>query len=681
MGVKYRLDFQNVEGYDCRVEFDFAGYSGDVLNLKGSTRPFVLGEFNSDNDIFKPVRPQQATIEIVTDGSDVTMEDFLSDNDDDITIRFDFGPWTGYWYGFMSQEDISESWIDQEHIITLRADEGIGRLQNIQLQSTAGQRLNGVFTPLNLIAYAADKSKYQSFRSHIISNLFYEGMTTTFTSTGLDQCYVDARTFEQSVNNFDDSYTVLQKVNTAWCQTTFQYDGEWWIVRIPEMFINPSQTLNVINNDRPTVGNRTSSQTRYDILVGVDEDVKPIMPEMLKSFRKPSKQTTIRFDWVQFDQVICNESFQDGTRTQDFTGGTGIEKYTVDDWTLQTTSVTTPVNSTALFERRVEYTNYKITDEYVYLGVETSPDRDNYIRSCNIYVTELDNIDIEFQFKAEATPGTQKNQALALVLLYAFDGTKYALASFTPGSIRKWVQWTNDAQLVYLYVPSTIPPTEWTTFKQTYDDNVGIANDPIPKSGYLNICLYRNFSAIGVGGMFFKDLKISIESYARRNRVRQIKGDYDRYTIQRDINKNYTETTYLDDAETHTYKGAIYKADGITLTGDRWFRRKNDTERFTFKRQNALAKWFMNRSYKTMLDVNLYGLTWENSGTKYPIGLINTIIFVDDAPTKVFGISNIKEIDFMNGTWSASLIEVFDTTVADNEPGVNDVHSFDFYYE
>jgi hypothetical protein len=671
MGIKYRMDFQNVEGYDCRLDFDVTGYSGDVILLQGSTRPFVLGEFNSDNDIFKPVRPQQATIEIVTDGS-VTIEDFLSDNDDDITVRFDFGPWTAYWYGFISQEDISENWIDQEHVIILRADEGIGRLKNIQLQSTAGEQLVGTFTPLNLIAYAGDKSKYQSFRSHVISNLFYEGMTTTFLSTGLDQCKIDARTFEQSVNQFDDSYTVLEKINSAWCQTVFQYRGEWWIVRIPEMFIDPSQTLNVINNDRPTVGNRTSSQTRYDIMVGENESVKPIMPEMIKSFRKPSKQTTIRFNWDKFAQVVCNESFQAGAKLREFSIlGVEFDAFSVDDWTWQKGATpNTPTNITDNLERWRRYasTARSLPDDD-FVALVPQPTTDSWMKSCKVYVEDNDYIDISFQHRNDANI-TAAADVVAFVFLFGNDAKTYGYNSAS----RTWSEITSWALIPACTVARSTSGVDWEEF-----NSEAIGGTPV--AGYIHVYLVHDYSNLGALYRYVKDFSFDVKPSIKNLRRGLVKGDYDRYTISKDISKTFTETVYLDDAETHTYKGAIYKSDGITLTGDRWFRRDHDSERLTFKRQNALAKWFMNRSYKTLLDVNLYGLTWDIAGTKYPIGLINTVIFADDAPTKVYGISNIKEIDFMSATWTASLTEIFDTTVPSNDPGVDDVHSFDFYYE
>jgi hypothetical protein len=186
----------------------------------------------------------------------------------------------------------------------------------------------------------------------------------------------------------------------------------------------------------------------------------------------------------------------------------------------------------------------------------------------------------------------------------------------------------------------------------------------------------------------FSDLTVEITNSISIQRNRVIRGDYDRYTIPNTITKTETETVYLDDAQTQNHRGAILEDDGITLTGDQWFRRTNfngdvaTAERLTFKRQHALAKWFMNRSYKTKLDVNLYGLKWQDSSsTYYPIGLINTIRFVDDAPAKIFAIVNLKQIDFMACTWSATLMEVFDVTVDSNEPTENDVHTFDYYYE
>jgi hypothetical protein len=51
---------------------------------------------------------------------------------------------------------------------------------------------------------------------------------------------------------------------------------------------------------------------------------------------------------------------------------------------------------------------------------------------------------------------------------------------------------------------------------------------------------------------------------------------------------------------------------------------------------------------------------WNDGVQNQPIGLINTIRFLDDDVNKVYWIANLKEIDFASATWTATLEEVYD---------------------
>ena len=83
MARKYFSEWVNAEGNYCRLDFYFASYSGAATELNSGLRAFVLKEFNSDNDFYKPIRPQQAEFEILADG--VTLESFLFNNDNEVT--------------------------------------------------------------------------------------------------------------------------------------------------------------------------------------------------------------------------------------------------------------------------------------------------------------------------------------------------------------------------------------------------------------------------------------------------------------------------------------------------------------------------------------------------------------------------------------------------------------------
>ena len=125
---KYRIEFKSREGDTCTVQLLFEGWTGGVTYLTPAARPFVLSEYNTDENLFKPYRPQQATINIIASDSSVTMDNFVTNNDNDIEVIFSFGSFTPYWYGFILQDNFQETWIAGEHVLTLTATEGIGQL-------------------------------------------------------------------------------------------------------------------------------------------------------------------------------------------------------------------------------------------------------------------------------------------------------------------------------------------------------------------------------------------------------------------------------------------------------------------------------------------------------------------------------------------------------------------------
>jgi hypothetical protein len=95
--------------------------------------------------------------------------------------------------------------------------------------------------------------------------------------------------------------------------------------------------------------------------------------------------------------------------------------------------------------------------------------------------------------------------------------------------------------------------------------------------------------------------------------------------------------------------------DGITPTDFEWYRFRYSGERQSFKKQNAISHWSHDRYDRDKIDASFYGLIWNDAGSARVIGLLNTIKLVDDLPNKIFYISNLKEIDFYNATWSCTM--------------------------
>lgn len=642
---KYRYSFKSQEGQTCVVRFDFEGFTGASTTLIGAARPFVLKEFNTDDDIFKPLRPQIAEMSFIASASGVSIDNFLMDNDDDIIVYFDFGSFTNYWKGYMLQDDFQESWINTSHIITLRATEGIGQLKDIEL-TESGTELNGRYTPLELIILAMEETVQPFTDYKVYSNLFHSSMTDTSTFTGIDQCYVDAKTFQINASEYDDSYLALEKINKSWNQTLYMYKGKWVIFRQEELYVPYSEN---IRGYRQNGNTRTSASQRFDALVGVNQTIKPITPEMLRFIQRRTKSDTIQFNFNQFDEVVCNGSFSRGN----LRSSSSTEKiYDLDLWEWKEGTPGSPTTpATGSYGRKITYdTNGKLDDQFAY-QTQKATSGNRWLISCGIDVlkneTFLFSIDNRFKttFAGTATLFTVSFQLVTATNYYTLDddGTWYT-------SNASWT--TNYKVLQTYYNGSGAPiPTDWVTSQ--------VEANSIPDDGVLNILLWCVGTPNTAGQeKWFKNLQLDVITKFNGINIETIQAVQSIFTKAATLRPKFFDEIYFDDGLSKLYKGSLYEDDQLTLTTAEWHRFRYPAEINGFRKQNDIAHWSHNRINRNKIDANFYGLTWS-SGTE-PIGLINTVRFTDDDPNRIYAIANLKEIDFSSSTWSATLVEVFD---------------------
>lgn len=647
MAEKYRITFKSRENQTCVVRFDFAGYSGASTTLIGADRPFVLGEFNTDENWFKPTRPLEATINILTNVSGVSMENFLVDDDAGITVYFDFGAYGNYWVGWVLQDNFQEVWQDTYHVLTIKASDGIGKLADVPFTDNSGNELIGTYTPYQFIQYAMYKTPQTFINSRIINNLFNSSMTSGATYMPLDQCYLDAKTFQKQVEEYDDSLTVLNKINTAFNQTVFFYKNRWHILRLEELY--GSTLVNLVGFTNSLAG-RTSFTKRFDADVSKTSSIKQISAEMLRYIVRKTKKDTITFNYNEFDEVLCNESFSRGVLTS---STSGLKQYSLLQWLREIGTIGSPTNQTSGFGRNEEFdSNGQLTDNYAYCDYSSSSNA--WLRSCAVNVLSNEILNVQFDHKYNIGFAGIANQFVSIVMLYGTTN------NFTLDDNGEWVMsnagWTINIKtlsLQYNTSPDNLIPTDYQT--------LNITSKQFPESGYINILLFGPDGILFPGDRKeFRGLKLNITTPFNGYNDRTITGIQSIYTKSLDIRNEFEDEIFADDAFSRIYKGTLLESDQVTPTNQTWFRQRFNTEVFGFRKQNDTAHWEHNRFNRNKIDCNFYGLTWDDGGTYEPIGLINTIIFPDDDPTKVYGILNLKEIDFSNSTWSATLIELFD---------------------
>jgi hypothetical protein len=620
--VKYRIEFYSKEGTLCQVDFLYEGYTGSISYIDGGSRPFVLREFNTDDNLFKSIRPLLAEIQIVTNSSSVNIEDFLANQDTDIEVRFWYNGII-YWSGFVLQDDFQEVYEDQNHILTITASEALGLLKDRQL-SDEGVEIEVKKTPFELIEYCLQDTSKPIVDYTLINNLYHTSMSFSLPDTSLNQCLIDPRTFETSPRTYEDCYTVLDKVNTAFNQNIFQYENRWVIQRIEDLYTNGN-----LRGYTKTSGTSSSFNKRFDLEVGENSEVKPIAPQMLRFINRKPKETIVTFNYDRLAEVIKNSSFSRGNLLATYPSE---KNYAINNWDVLTPGDTLPVR-VELFESKFG----ALIDNYITVYPNTT------IVSEQVWINfgETVRFAIDTKYATDAA-----GLAITAKVVLVTGGINYTL-----DQSGNWtLQTITNADLSIPY-GADIYLDEWNTLE--------VESVSAPSQGYIEVRLYNFLGSVIQNNRYFKNMEFEILNRVD-GFVEGLTGIEAKFVKTQNLKNNNNYDLYLNDYISESYKGLIYEMDGITPTDFEWYRYRYSGERQSFKKQNAIAHWSHDRYDRDKIDAAFYGLTWNDAGTARTIGLLNTIKLVDDLPNKIFYISNLKEIDFYNATWLATIEEVWD---------------------
>jgi hypothetical protein len=650
--LKYQMAFKTIDNKDVIVDFRIEGATGSVVQLESGVRPVVFREYNTDEDIFKPIRAFLCELQIVTNVNGVTIDTFIANNDTDIQVIVHYNGYysNSTWYGYILQDDIEEVWDDGNHYLIVRAAEGFGLLKNIPF-AVAGAEPVGKYTPLQFIENALSTlTTGVTDDYYVLNNLFHDSMVDTAGRHPLNQCYIDAKTFQQEGTEYDDCYTVIEKICAAFGQSIF-FDGQMWLFRPEELYTSYNNNLRVAN---VTSVNQFEILTRYDIEIGVGREMQPIMPEMLRSLNRATKFDEVDFYYNVFDEVLINETFERGTLTS---SGTTFKEFSVDSWTYGFGSIsnTTPPSSGVL-RAREDYAvalSGQLIDRYIYFPIQSLGVGDifHWIRSQSINVKKGCSINFTVDFRFQNTH--QVGNAVGFVVIQS---------GLTYYSLNENGTWASSASLggstaiiVDLISTSGVTSTEWNTAQ--------VESLPIPADGTLTVYLSATTSGVSANNAYLKNFDFKVVSaFESETDLRRIKGENSLYTKSLTINNSYKQEIFLDDHFSPSFKGAIFESDQTTLTDADWYRYRFLGEAYGFRRQNATARWEHNRFNRNKIDVNLYGISWDTGSGFEMMSFKNTYRFMDDDVNKVYYPANISEIDLVNNTWSGTLVEVWDQT-------------------
>lgn len=689
--IIYRIEFQNAEletvliQITDRQNFDSTGDNTVAYeDLIGIAPALELETFNTNEDKFNPILGLRATIRFRSTNQ-INFSTFSSGEDYRFFVRATCG--ASYLFsGWLVMDDNTQPYMPPGQPVTLYATDNFGALKDIELSDFNDARPSGRQKLITIIQWCLRKTEgpYPSEGAAIYDgikvafNLFESNNHSTVNNCPLNQTYVDVLSFEKTINEFEDCYTVLTKILYSLGCRLCQYNNYWYILRIDE-YKNSAFVVHNYNLGGAYIS-RTLGAT-FDKDLDSDE-IDFIDAQTIQRIQRPYKNSIIKVDHDFPKELPCNSGFLRGTERADVDDT--LTEYDIECWT-QYKGPPNVANDGDAFIRVKNDTANKETERFVVLPVQPT-NLQYYIESEPIYVCIGDkfsiSVDIRHDGQVETAAGAG-NYNVMQIRLYADDGTFYTIDPLdSTTTLSTWVAsnstWSINNKYFKRFYDGTEDDTEWHNIGDTFENLASII-----KTGYITICLHQTKKSDQFE-THFANL-----SFTYRPLVDGTYKDYigEQFKMSSSLrySKKYEQNYYLFDAPCKSFKYAMHYFDSpdYFLTAN-WIDFAMTQYAipdlldfaYTFLHWQVNAAWNQNRLETKLLPSTLFGLDVGNgyAGLIHKYSVLNDPNYTD----LNFIILSMRQ-DWHNCTWSATFAAINDTTNV-RQGGEGSGENFEFKY-
>lgn len=599
--------------------------------------------------------------------SDITGETFLTDYYDEWKVEL-YCETINVFTGFIEPSGGNYPFKDKGYDVTIACTDGLGLLKGLPLTDINDNEYSGRHTLISYIAGCLAKTGLD-LQIQTFCSLFHTTMYSRTNGLGYDmfsQARLHHRTFLKNVNEFDDCYTVLQKILFGF--SLYQWNGRWVISYRGELqgSIGPTNYYCIYTHEGVlyTGGQDLGTQ----ISVGKNQGVEPVRADQIVGYNFPLRSVKTEYIYEVPDNLVNNQRLQDfgdfisplstsESRAWQLVGWAQFHKYAAG-----VNGPETPIsNKLSYIRQEVNAYNYEL-DRYMVLphdpASQFGPQVRNYIRNLNddFFVEKGDKLKITVDLRL-ANAQADADLFYMMVLLLVAGGNPGDPADWR--TLREDGNWSGSgASLNYTAgrlntVGQDVDITQWQTD--------GPEETTIPLSGSLFICLGTGGVANG-NEIHFKNITIDHSSYSAQDQRNSIKGDYWQTEQNKPILESRTDRVYISDSSRRIHKGALFTPDGSLLTTPTWYR-YGEYESKHYKELINLAVYRHNyRRFKRITGTFRGVLVGsENNPTGfYPLCFHKHFRFVDDSP-RLYVLVPPLRIDYVQGLFEGIFVEAFNS--------------------
>jgi len=344
--------------------------------------------------------------------------------------------------------------------------------------------------------------------TNVISQFFdVNGDTSKFIeSTG-----VYGTTFLNS-GTYMSCYDILESILSRFRATLYQSKGQWWIIRVNELFNNYTSGFPAYIS---LTGYKYNVDFDYIAPVNISDyskniNINQMENGVIKSIERPIGYVKDTFQYKQPDSLLKNANLQElGSLLNTYTTGSGeslqyIYEYELPYWQYYTGNT---VNANKFIRIVKDLDNVEKERYIVLAGDDVQPYPYAALQSNDIYVSTGDRVSFTVEFKtkvgitANVLWGENQYYIMGTVLVKNDTDTYYLNKDNGWEAV---VNYDNDPQVVFNYPDGT---SEWHTYS--------INTNSIPINGVLNIFLFtpKYGDLPPYEEIYFKNLDFKTENY------------------------------------------------------------------------------------------------------------------------------------------------------------------------
>lgn len=234
-GVIYRSEFDDLNGWETRVDIVKRGHVGVVSEVTGNGLPIELclrGEGSLDK--FEPVQSLQGKIGLISKVNNQYLDLYTNDRN---LFRIHYYKNTGS--GLEQKctlkvlpQQYGEVYAAPPTYATIIATDGLSELSNLYLIQGDGQKYYGTISLIKLIAFCLEKIKTE-LPIRVACNLYAEDMDQADDDDPFAQAYIDFECFYIAEQNPTLDF-VLRSILEPFGCVIKQWDNRWNIIRVEE---------------------------------------------------------------------------------------------------------------------------------------------------------------------------------------------------------------------------------------------------------------------------------------------------------------------------------------------------------------------------------------------------------------------------------------------------------------